>query len=90
MAAKSKKKKKRVRTVARYRRRRHRMIRPVERVWISWNHDVDTILHELVKNPSINKIAPKDIVARAEAFADALHELQNRRRPKGVTWDGRY
>ena len=87
MLANARKKKKRKHY---YRIRHHRVHRPEERVWMSWNHDVDTILHELVKNPKFSEMAPKDIVARAEAFADALHELQNRRRPKGVTYDGRY
>jgi len=61
-----------------------------ERDWSTWNHDFDTILHELVKNPLVNRIAPKTIVKRAEQFADAMLETQNRRRPKGVKSNGRF
>jgi hypothetical protein len=74
----------------RYRRRRGRPMNTAERDWYTWNHDFDTILHELVKNPIVNRIAPKTLVKRAEQFADAMLETQNRRKPPGVKSNGRF
>lgn len=54
------------------------------RQWRQWNHDLDTLLHELVKNPALADADPAMLVARAEAFADALRAMQDRRRPPGV------
>lgn len=78
--------KKRVRrTLRRVPRYRRRFFTPVERDWRMWNHDFDTILHEFVKNPAVNKLDPKKLVARAAAFADAMAEVQRARRPKGAS-----
>lgn len=92
MAAKKKKpekKRKRHRRLVRVRFRRFAGS-PVEREWYVFNHDLDVILHELVKNPALASIKPAAIVKRAEDFVDALHALQAKRRPKGVAYDGRY
>ena len=82
--------KKKRRKASRYRRRRGRLMNTAERDWYTWNHDFDTILHELVKNPLVNRIAPKTLVKRAEQFADAMLETQNRRKPPGVKSSGRF
>ena len=58
-----------------------------ERAWWSWNHDLDSLLHELVKNPELVSLSPVDLVDRAAEFADALHNLLDRRRPPGVKYD---
>jgi hypothetical protein len=92
---KTKTKPKRHKVKLRYRgrgRRRlfHRSLK--DYAWWKWNHDFDTILHELVKNPAIvardetaTTIMPaKLLVQYAEQFADALREMQERRRPKGM------
>lgn len=76
MAAKKKKAKKRG-----YRVRPRFLQSPIERRWRLWNHDVDTLLHEMVKNPGYINTAPEELIARAEAFADAYHAMQARRRP---------
>lgn len=62
-------------------KRRRMQFDPKVRRWHLWNHDLDTLLHELVKNPELANVDPKVIVERAAAFADALRELQDRRRP---------
>ena len=80
MAAK-KKKRGRPRTRVRQRLRKHP---PELRAWRTWVHDVDTLLHAMVLNPSLNTEPPEAIVARAEAFADAIHKLHERRRPEGI------
>ena len=94
MAAKKKKPKpkktSRVRGRGRRRFGRFWQLDDKERRWYSWNHDLDTILHELVKNPGLADVAVEDILLRAEQFADQLHALQDRRRPPGVKYDGRY
>lgn len=89
MAAKKKKGKKRRRSLHSGRAVRFRRLRqnPVWRKWYRWSHDLDTILHELVKNPALADVDPKDIIARAEAFADAYCEMQTRRRPRGIPDD---
>lgn len=53
--------------------------------WRLWNHDLDTILHELVKNPALSTTDPTELVARAVAFADALRHAQDARRPAELT-----
>lgn len=85
MATKKKATKAKRRRRTRYRRFLQRS--PAQRAWLVWNHDLDTFLHELIKNPAMASIDPKEIVARAEAFADAVRELQDRRRPAGVPKD---
>jgi hypothetical protein len=74
-------------TRARRKRRRALMNDPVVRRWNLWNHDLDTMLHELVKNPALATVDPRAIVARAADFADALREMQDQRRPPGVPSD---
>ena len=75
---KAAKKKKVRRTYGRVRRRRWP---PGLRAWWRWNHDLDTILHAMVQNPTLNAEDPKKMVARAAQFADALKSLQDARRP---------
>lgn len=58
---------------------------PDYRWWRTWTHDLDTILHELVKNPALATLEPSAVLERAEAFADAYEALQARRRPASVT-----
>jgi hypothetical protein len=83
--------KKKSRMRSRRRRSRYRdRTSQAERDWQTWNHDFDTMLHQLVKNKEVNKLAPKTIVKRAEQFADAMLETQNRRRPEGVKSSGRW
>src|SRR5277367_3191848 len=82
----AKRRKKRRRPV----RRRFGAASPKERTWRMWCHDVDTLLHELVKNPQLNRLSATKIVSRAEELADAYHAMQERRRPEGVKFDGRY
>jgi hypothetical protein len=65
--------------------RRRRRFDPDVRRWHQWCHDLDTLLHELVKNPALADVEPAILVARAEAFADALEAMQNRRRPLSVS-----
>lgn len=72
--------KKRKRPRGRYFRRRS----PERRAWSLFMHDVDTLLHQLVRNPELALANPTELVARAEAFADALHALSQRRRPPGL------
>jgi hypothetical protein len=60
-----------------------RTVSAEERKWRLWVHDVDTLLHEMVKNPAHNETPP----ARAEAFADAYHAMQDRRRPASLEED---
>jgi hypothetical protein len=67
------------------RQRRRRRFDPEVRRWNLWCHDLDTLLHELVKNPALAEVPAVELVARAEAFADALHNMQDRRRPEGFT-----
>jgi len=88
MAAKKKAKNKtrQVRRAVRLRRRFSKMGLK-ERAWWSWNHDLDSLLHELVKNPELVSLSPVDLVDRAAEFADALHNLLDRRRPPGVKYD---
>lgn len=57
---------------------------PERRAWNLFMHDVDTLLHQLVRNPEHALANPAELVARAEAFADALHALSQRRRPPGL------
>lgn len=66
----------------RVRRRYHRirMRTPVEQKWWAWNHDLDTMLHQLVRCDALAKEKPEKVVARAAAFADALHALQEKKR----------
>jgi hypothetical protein len=71
----------------RYVIRRRRWGSSEERKWRLWVHDVDTLLHEMVKNPAHHDTAPENLIARAEAFADAYHAMQNRRRPEGLEED---
>jgi hypothetical protein len=89
MAAKKAKKKKapaKKRPRIRYRGKRRFFVdaSPAERRWRVWVHDVDTLLHELVRNPALAEHEPSLLVARAEAFADAYQALQDRRRPPGM------
>lgn len=90
MAAKKKKAKAKARPKRRYRyvriARRGRGS-PLERRWRLWNHDVDTLLHEMVKNPAHVSTPPEELIARAEAFADAYHAMQSRRRPPSLDPD---
>lgn len=88
MAAKktAKKKKSRKRNYVRIRSRR-RWGSPEERKWRLWVHDVDTLLHEMVKNPAHHDASPRDLIDRAEAFADAYHAMQDRRRPASLDED---
>src|SRR5260370_27956466 len=68
-------------------RRRYRfgfVSSPEARKWRLWCHDVDTLLHAMVKNPSMQQMTPKKVIALAEAFADEYHAMQDRRRPEGV------
>jgi hypothetical protein len=57
--------------------------------WRIWNHDLDAILHEMVKNPAVFDVDPVALVERAAAFADALRALQEKRRPASVPPDFR-
>lgn len=77
----------------RARARRSRLRRnPREAKWASWNHDLDTILHELVRNEGIvhrdehgtSFVPAKLVIQYAEQYADELHALQERRRPRGL------
>jgi hypothetical protein len=86
-AKKTAKKKKPRRRYYRTVRVRHRWGSPEERKWLLWVHDVDTLLHEMVKNPAHNETPPDELVARAEAFADAYHAMQDRRRPASLEAD---
>jgi hypothetical protein len=67
------------------RRRYRRRFDPEVRSWNLWNHDLDTLLHEIVKNPALAEIEPEVLIARAERFVDALWALQDRRRPATLT-----
>jgi hypothetical protein len=80
MAAKKRPVKRKIRR--RYGRRYS--LSPKEHEWRLWCHDVDTLMHEMVKNPALTKMSPEKIIARAEAFADAYRAMQDRRRPAGV------
>lgn len=84
MAAKKKKAKKPARRRVRYQYRMRRFRSPEERRWDLWSHDVDTLLHQMVKNPAYHDIEASELVAKAEAFADAYHAMQDRRRPPGL------
>jgi hypothetical protein len=65
--------------------RRHFDRSPEARLWRLWTHDVDTLLHSMVKNPDMVKVfTPAQLVAKAEAFADAYHAMQARRRPASI------
>jgi hypothetical protein len=88
MAAKkaAKKKKARKRYYVRVSHRR-RWGSTEERKWRLWVHDVDTLLHEMVKNPAYYATPPEELIARAEQFADAYHVMQDRRRPAGLEDD---
>jgi hypothetical protein len=81
------KKKKKAKVSIRYVRMRRRWATPEERKWHLWMHDVDTLLHEMVKNQTYQAYPADDLVARAEAFADAYHAMQDRRRPPGLEDD---
>lgn len=95
-ATKAKKVPKKPRVRVRIRRTHYREARlkamgtPAGRDWIMWNHDFDTILHELVKNPQLADVAAVDVVERAVQFADAIRKVQTERRPAGVDFDGRF
>lgn len=82
----AKKKAKKVRPRRKYRRFR-RFHTPGEHRWRLWTHDLDTLLHELVKNPRLHNADPGKLVARAAAFADALRAMQDTRRPKNLSAD---
>lgn len=94
MAAKKAKKKKR--RISRPRRRRRYYRRVIlnmpkgAQAWRRWNHDLDTLLHQLVRNPAILKMPPKKLIALAEKFADEYLAMQDRRRPANIDpeWDG--
>lgn len=85
---KTRAKKAQKRGIVRIRHKRSRWS-PEERAWHVWNHDIDTFVHNFLQNPVAAGMAPKEIVALAEQFADALHEMQERRRPEGMS-DGRF
>jgi hypothetical protein len=88
MAAKKKKAVKRRPRVRRVRLSLHRRSRtPAEAKWRLWNHDLDSILHELVKNPALSTSSPEEIIALAERFADAYRAMIERRRPSDVPDD---
>ena len=86
-AAKKKRRRKPTPYLRHLRRHERRLADPVFRKWNRWSHDLDTILHQLVRNPALANADPKDIIARAEAFADAYEEMQARRRPPSVPDD---
>lgn len=80
-----KKKKKPSRRVLLRRRRRERWIasrcNPEHRAFRIWVHDLDTILHELLRNPAIVTMSNDEVLARAIEFADLYRQKQEERRP---------
>jgi hypothetical protein len=69
-----------------------RMLRnPAERAWLTWNHDVDTVMHSIFRNDAIvhrdemgvTFVPAKLVVQFAEQVADELRAMQDRRRPPG-------
>jgi len=81
--------------IRRVRPRRHRRfyeLSRAERLWRVWNHDLDALMHQAVKNPRLASLSPKHFVARLVAIVDELHATQDERRPPKLSReaDGRY
>ena len=91
-AAKTRKRKRLVRPVRRHRYRRFHEMSHKERAWRVWNHDLDTLMHQAVKNPALAKLTPAHFIKRMVDTVDELHRVQAERRPSGygLDRDGRY
>lgn len=68
-------------------RRRFLDLPPEHRRFRLWCHDLDTILHEYLKNPAIIGTAPEEIVKIAARFADAYRAEQEARKPEGMRFE---
>jgi hypothetical protein len=64
--------------------RRLRFRDPVHRKWNLWRHDLDTLLHQLVRNPALVDVRPHDLIKRAVEFADSYHSILDARRPPSM------
>lgn len=63
-------------------RRRRLYANPAERRWRMWDHDFDTLMHGLARNPAAMAMAPEAVVDFASKVADAMSVEQDKRNPK--------
>ena len=62
--------------------RRMRRFNPNERRWRMWDHDFDTMIHGLARNPGVISMKPEQVVKFAAECADAMSATQDARNPK--------
>jgi membrane-bound lytic murein transglycosylase B len=61
---------------------RGRRFTPAERRREMWDHDFDTLMHGLSRNPAALGVKPSELVDFAAQVADAMAVVQDARNPK--------